>query len=147
MSGLRKVFLKFRGLGVAAATGKECPTPVAKDFNLNRGAPSLGGGGGGAGVSGGGGLGGETDVATRGRGSAPRLDRDVPAKGGQVVPDASPELAPDALKETLHFVDYVVRGQGDGGFTTLLKRSLTPSESGPGEWQLASRCSVPRRRE
>ncbi len=35
----------------------------------------------------------------------------------------------------------------EAGLTTLLKRSLAPSESGRGERQLARTCSVPRRRE
>jgi hypothetical protein len=42
------------------------------------------------------------------------------APDNAVYPDAALNLPPDALAETLRFVDYVVRGEGDGSLTTLL---------------------------
>jgi hypothetical protein len=42
------------------------------------------------------------------------------APDNAVYPEASLDLPPDALRETLHFVDYVVRGGGDGSLGTLL---------------------------
>jgi hypothetical protein len=42
------------------------------------------------------------------------------APDNAVYPDAALNLPPDSLAETLRFVDYVVRGEGDGSLTTLL---------------------------
>jgi hypothetical protein len=42
------------------------------------------------------------------------------APDNAVYPGAALNLPPDSLAETLHFVDYVVRGEGDGSLTTLL---------------------------